>query len=119
MANDTAAAVAGNESADAGAAKKMPDCPFRKTGPWQGSVENGNLLVNGRVDFQMAGFKPTLSIRSTSMPVIAFDLALASDPAAAVSDTVRFESSGNPPYSRGEIWCGGERIESFDMVVVG
>jgi hypothetical protein len=107
---------AGGESAEAAAAAKLPPCPFRDTGTWKGSVEGGRLLVTGTVDLQMAGFKPQLTARPASGGVAAFDLALTPESGAAVNDKVRFERSGSPRYSAGEIWCGGERLARFDMI---
>lgn len=98
-------------------APTMEDCPFRDTSEWVGSVEGGRVLVNGRVDLMMAGFRPELTKRpGASAGTLALDLALAADPQAAVNDRVRYEASGS--YRRGEIWCGGERIAAFDMIVV-
>jgi hypothetical protein len=98
-------------------APTMEDCPFRDTSEWVGSVESGRVLVNGRVDLMMAGFRPELTKRpGASAGTLALDLALAPDPQAAVNDRVRYEASGS--YRRGEIWCGGERIAAFDMIVV-
>jgi hypothetical protein len=99
------------------AAPTMEDCPFRDTSEWVGSVEGGRVLVNGRVDLMMAGFRPELSPRpGAPAGTLALDLALAPDPQAAVNDRVRYEASGS--YRRGQIWCGGERIADFDMIVV-
>ena len=98
-------------------APTMEDCPFRDTSEWVGSVESGRVLVNGRVDLMMAGFRPELTERpGAPAGTLALDLALAPDPQAAVNDRVRYEAPGS--YRRGEIWCGGERIAAFDMIVV-
>lgn len=105
------------ETTQAGAA--LPPCPFRETGNWAGSVRGGRLLVTGNVDLQMAGFRPMLSPRSSAPPTAAFDLALAPEAGAAVSNEVDYEATGTPAYRRGEIWCGGERIAEFEIVAVG
>lgn len=97
----------------------LPPCPFENTQRWAGSVEGGRLLVTGNVDLQMAGFRPALSERPDAAPgTIALDLALTPEPNAAVTDLARYERRGAPRYRRGEIWCGGERIAGFDIVVV-
>ena len=115
-ANDAAAA---NEAvAAAPAAKaKLPPCPFRET-QWVGSVEGGRLLVTGELDLQMAGFEPQLTERSSNPPVIALDLALVPKAGAAVNGNVRYEKSGSPTYRRGEVYCGGEKLADFAMIVV-
>ena len=121
-ANEAAAneAAAGNETADANAAgTSLPDCPFRETSDWVGSLEGGRLLVTGTVDLQMAGFTPALTIRSSAPPTVALDLALKPDPTAAVSPEARYESTGHSGARTIEIWCGGERIQSVDVIVVG
>ena len=116
-ANETAA---GNETADAGKAKaELPACPFRKTSGWAASLEGGRLLVTGTVDLQMAGFTPALTVRSSAPPTIALDLALKPDPTAAVSPDARYEATGHSGARNVEIWCGGERIHSIDVIVVG
>lgn len=115
-ANTTAAETTAETSAGA---TGLQGCPFRATTDWIGSWEVGHIRVNGRVDLQMAGFRPALNERSDSGGgTLRLDLALAPEPNAAVSDAVRYERTGAPLYRRTEIWCGGERIESFDMVVV-
>jgi hypothetical protein len=107
----------GNGAPAAQAAPAMPDCPFRDTSEWVGSVEGGRVLVNGRVDLMMAGFRPELSRRpGAPAGTLALDLALAPDPQAAVNDRARYQAAGS--YRRGEIWCGGERIAGFDMIMV-
>ena len=53
----TAAPDAGNQAKKAA----LPACPFQQTRDWHASIENGRILVNGRVDLLMAGFKPTLA----------------------------------------------------------
>ncbi|HEV2746958.1 MAG TPA: hypothetical protein VGW34_06630 [Allosphingosinicella sp.] len=94
-------------------------CPFRETSDWHGSIESGRLLVNGKVDLLMAGFKPTLTRRPSAPPgTIAFDLALVAEAGAAVQDRPRYEATGSPRYQRAEIWCGGKRIAEIDMVLV-
>lgn len=107
-----------NTAATATAEKaKLPPCPFRETQGWKGSVEGGRLLVTGTLDVQMAGMKPVLTPRADAAPgVAAFDLALAPEANAAVTDLARYERQGSPRYSAGEIWCGGERIAQFDVV---
>jgi hypothetical protein len=116
-----AADQAGNATANAaGGDALLPPCPFENTRGWAGSVEGGRLLVTGNVDLQMAGFRPALTERQGTAPgTIALDLALAPEANAAVSDLARYERRGAPSYRRGEIWCGGERIAGFDIVVVG
>ena len=115
-----AAATVSNTAEAAGAnGAAMPACPFRETSEWAGSTEGGRLLVTGRVDLQMAGFRPALTERAGAAPgTLALDLALAPEPTAPVADVARYERSGAPRYGRGEIWCGGERIAQFDMVHV-
>ena len=114
-----AAASAANASVQANAAEaQMPACPFRQTHRWAGSVEGGRVLVTGNVDLMMAGFRPALTPRADASPgTLALDLALAPEANAPVEDLARYEGSGGG-YRRGEIWCGGERIASFDMVSV-
>jgi hypothetical protein len=115
--NDTAAA-AGNATAAAGPA--FPGCPFRETTNWVGSIEGGKLLVNGNVDLLMGGFKPQLTERAGSAPpVLRLDLALAPGGTTELSNKVRYEKSGSPTYRRGEIYCGGEQVAAFDMILVG
>jgi hypothetical protein len=115
-ANDAAAA---NEAVAAAteAKAKLPPCPFRQT-QWVGSVEGGRLLVTGELDLQMAGFEPQLTERSSNPPVIALDLALVPKAGAAVNGNVRYEKSGSPTYRRGEVYCGGEKLADFAMIVV-
>ena len=119
-ANEAAAAnaAAANESAAAepgGAAA----CPFRRTREWVGSVERGHVRINGYVDVQMAGFRPALTERAGAAPgTLALDLAFAPAPNEPINDHVRYERTGAPSYRRAEIWCGGERIETIDMIVV-
>lgn len=118
-ANEAAAAneaVAANDT-KAAAKAELPPCPFRKTGDWHGWVQNGKLTIGGQVDVQMAGFKPALAVRSSAPPTVAFDLALVQEPGAAVSDRVNYERTGSPAYTRAEIWCGDEMIESFTVNV--
>jgi len=112
-----AANGAGNATGTAAAGPTLPACPFRRTSEWVGSVEGGRMLVNGRVDVMMAGFRPELTARAGAPAgTLALDLALAPDPQAAVNDRVRYEASGSA--RRVEIWCGDERIARFDMIVV-
>jgi len=116
---DNEAGANAAESAGAAESPALPACPFRNTGGWAGSIEGGRLLVTGTVDLQMAGFRPTLTPREgTGGGAVAFDLALAPEPQAAVTGEVRFERSGAPVARRGEIWCGGDRIAEFDVVVI-
>jgi hypothetical protein len=94
-------------------------CPFRRTRDWVGSVERGHVRINGTVDVQMAGFRPTLTERpGTGGGALALDLAFAPAPGEPINDHVRFERTGAPPYRQAEIWCGGEVIERIDMTVV-
>ena len=118
-ANAAAAAANAAEPAGADGGAAMPACPFRDTTEWAGSTEGGRLLVTGRVDLQMAGFRPALTERPGAAPgTLALDLALAPEPTAPVADVARYERRGAPRYGRGEIWCGGGRIAQFDMVHV-
>ena len=94
-------------------------CPFRRTRDWVGSVERGHVRINGTVDVQMAGFRPALTERAgTGGGTLALDLAFASAPGEPISDHVRYERTGAPPYRQAEIWCGGEVIERIEMTVV-
>ena len=113
-------AAARNESAgDGGRGAPWSACPFQRTREWVGSVEAGRVLVNGFVDLQMAGFRPALAERpGAPAGTLALDLALEPQPNAPVSDHARYERRGAPTYRRGEIWCGGERIAAFDMIVI-
>jgi hypothetical protein len=117
--------AAANVSADATAstgpvaASGIQGCPFKKTTNWVGSVERGYLRVNGDVDLMMAGFKPQLTLREgSSGGATLLDLALVPEPNADISSHVKLEKAGTAPNRRAEIWCGGERIAAFDMVVV-
>lgn len=118
--SDGAGNASGGEAANRTASAdkpQLPPCPFRETQGWKGSNEGGRLLVTGTVDVQMAGMKPVLSPHAGAAPgVAAFDLALVPEANAAVSDLARYEQSGAPRSSAGEIWCGGERIARFDMI---
>ena len=105
-------------NAAASAAPAMPTCPFRETTGWGGAIEGGRLVVNGVVDLQMAGFRPALTERSVAGGTLALDVALAPEPNAAVSDRVRYERPGTSGLRRGEIWCGGERIATFDIYTI-
>jgi hypothetical protein len=113
---DEPAAANVADTTDAAEAPALAACPFRETGGWAGSVEGGRLLVTGTVDLQMAGFRPTLTPREGG--AAAFDLALVPEPQAAVTGEVRYEASGGIASRRGEIWCGGEKIADFDVVMV-
>jgi len=94
-------------------------CPFRRTRDWVGSVERGHVRINGTVDVQMAGFRPTLTERGGSAGgALALDLAFAPAPGEPISDHVRFDRTGAAPHRQAEIWCGGEVIERIDMTVV-
>ena len=94
-------------------------CPFRRTRDWVGSVERGHVRINGTVDVQMAGFRPALSERAgAGGGALALDLAFAPAPGEPITDHVRYERTGAPPYRQTEIWCGGEVIERIDMTVV-
>ena len=115
---DSANVEAREAAAPKTAKVELPPCPFRQTRNWKGSVEGGRLLVNGFVDVQMAGMKPQLVPRDSAPPVARFDLSLVPEAGAAVTDFVRYETTGAPRYRRGEIWCGGEKIEDFEMVLV-
>ena len=116
-ANEAAAAAS---PVGASGATALAGCPFQETSDWAGSVEGGRMLVTGTVDLQMAGFRPELTERAAAPAgTIAFDLALAPEPNAAVTDQVRFERAGGGGYRRGEIWCGGRPIAGFDIVHVG
>jgi hypothetical protein len=117
-----AADPAANESANATAAvdeqnqPKLAACPFRETRDWQGSVTGGRVLVNGKVDLQMAGFEPALTPRAGgSGGTLVLDLTLAPK-ANGLSDSARYEAAGR--YSRAEIHCGGERIAEINIVQV-
>lgn len=118
-ANLAAAAPAETADAAAGAAKGPQGCPFRKTTGWIGSIERGYLRVNGDVDLMMAGFKPQLTLgRGGGAGVTRLELALVPEPQADVSSHVKLERAGVAPNGRAEVWCSGERIAAFDMVVV-
>jgi hypothetical protein len=109
-----------NKAGDAPQAKtKLPPCPFQEIHELKGSIEGGRLLVTGRVDLMMAGFKPQLTERPNGGGVLALDLALIPESQASVSDVLRYERSGVARYPRGEIWCGGQRLATFDMILVG
>lgn len=100
-------------------APSLPPCPFRNTTGWSGTWEAGWMLVVGRADLMMAGFKPSLTPRpGAAAGTLALDLALRPEAGAGVDDQLRFERRGAPAYARTEIWCGGERIEAFDNVLV-
>ena len=97
----------------------LPPCPFQEVKELKGSIEGGRLLVTGRVDLMMAGYRPQLTPRPGGSGTLALDLALVPEANAGVSDTLRYERTGVPAYPRGEIWCGGERLATFDMILVG
>ena len=119
---NTAAAAGAENAAEAGnasAAPQLAGCPFRRTREWVGSVEGGHVRINGYVDVQMVGFRPALTERpGAPAGTIALDLAFAPAPNEPISDHARFERLGAPAYRRAEIWCGGERIELIDMILV-
>ncbi|GAA4828016.1 hypothetical protein GCM10023232_28100 [Sphingosinicella ginsenosidimutans] len=120
-------APAGNRAAAAAAsldgstvAPALPPCPFERTREWIGAIENGRLNVTGRVDLQMAGFRPTLTERRASGPgTIAFDLTLSPAAGAAVTDVARYQRAGVSPYRTAEVYCGGRRIASIRLIQVG
>ncbi len=114
-ANETNATSANQVEAKAA----LPSCPFQEVKELKGSIEGGRLLVTGRVDLMMAGFRPQLTPRPGSSGTLALDLALVPKANAGVSDELRYKRTGVPPYPRGEIWCGGERLAGFDMILVG
>lgn len=117
--NDAIAVAAADAARDTSPDPALPSCPFRETQGWQASVTNGELLVNGQVDMMMAGFTPTLTRREGTAGAFLLDLALVPDATAAVNDLVRYEESGVPRHPRLEIYCGGELIETVDVVLVG
>ena len=120
-ASEGSGAVANAAQAEANAAAEAPAlarCPFRETSDWAASREGGRVLVTGQVDLQMAGFRPTLTERSSGGGTLALDLALVPEPNAAVTERVRYESGGGGGLRRVEIWCGNERIETVDTVVI-
>ena|SRR5690349_3265522 len=97
----------------------LPSCPFQEIHDLRGSIESGRLLVTGRVDLMMAGFRPQLTPRNGGPGVLALDLALVPETNAGVSDVLRYERTGVARVPRGEIWCGGRRFADFDMILVG
>ena len=116
-------AAAANEAAANQSAAAEPDgaaaCPFRRTREWVGSVERGHVRIHGYVDVQMAGFRPALTERADAGPgTLALDLAFAPAPTEPINDHVRYERTGAPSYRAAEIWCGGDRIQTIDMIVV-
>ncbi len=121
---DAANQAAANEASANESAAAEPDgaaaaCPFRRTREWVGSVERGHVRINGYVDVQMAGFRPALTERAGAAPgTLALDLAFAPAPNEPINDHVRYERTGAPSYRTAEIWCGGERIQTIDMIVV-
>lgn len=101
-------------------AAALPACPFGQTGDWHASLENGRILVNGRVDLMMAGFKPTLAPRQQASPgAIAFDLSLQQQEGAVVDERPRYEGRVSGRYSKAEIYCGGKLIQTIDVVQIG
>lgn len=98
---------------------ELPPCPFQEIHDLKGSIEGGRLLVTGRVDLMMAGFRPQLTPRDAGSGTLALDLALVPEANAGVSDVLRYVRTGVAAYPRGEIWCGGERLATFDMILVG
>jgi hypothetical protein len=111
VAENQAAALDGSRAAPA-----LPACAFHDTHDWFGAIENGRLLIQGRVDLQMAGFAPVLTERRSEAPdTIAFDLALSPAPNAPVTDFVQYERAGVSPYRKAAIYCGGERIAAFPV----
>ena len=110
---------AAQAEAKAAGTPALARCPFRETSDWAASSEGGRVLVTGQVDLQMAGFRPTLTERSSGGGTLALDLALVPEPNAAVTERVRYESGGGGGLRRVEIWCGDERIEAVDTVVIG
>ena len=116
---DPAANESANATADEQSQPKLAACPFRETRDWQGSVTGGRVLVNGKVDLQMAGFEPALTPRAGgsggSGGTLVLDLTLAPK-ANGLSDSARYEAAGR--YSRAEIHCGGERIAEINIVQV-
>jgi len=117
--NEAAAANAAAANESAAAEPGAAACPFRRTREWVGSVERGHVRINGYVDVQMAGFRPALTERAGAGPgTLALDLAFAPAPNEPINDHVRYERTGAPSYRIAEIWCGGERIETIDMIVV-
>ena len=118
-ANDAAAAKAAAAIVSAAAEPGAAASPFRRTREWVGSVERGHVRINGYVDVQMAGFRPALTERAGAGPgTLALDLAFAPAPNEPINDHVRYERTGAPSYRTAEIWCGGERIQTIDMIVV-
>lgn len=119
VANGSVSAEGADDStANAGAKAEMA-CPFRNLRDVQGSIEGGRLLVTGMVDAIMAGYTPAL-IRRTSggtAGVTTLDLTMGGEPGDITNMVIRHTESGVPVTSRGEIWCGGERLAQFDMIV--
>lgn len=117
---EVAAAEPANAQTSESGTPGLGACPFRDTSEWNGSVEGGRLLVNGRVDLMMAGFTPTLTKRAGAAPgTLALDLALVPEAGAAVDARPRYTERGAPAYRRGEIYCGGAKIADVDMVLIG
>lgn len=114
--NEASVANTADDKAEAKAA--LPRCPFQEIQDLRGSITGGRLLVTGRVDLMMAGFKPQLTPRAGSGGLV-LDLALVPEANAVVSNELRYEHSGSPAHRQGEVWCGGQRIAGFDIVLVG
>ncbi len=110
--------AATTNQAEAKAKAELPPCPFEEIHDLKGSIEGGRLLVTGRVDLMMAGFRPQLTPRESSSGAYALDLSLVPEADAGVSDVLRFERQGVGRYPRGEVWCGGDRLQTFDMILV-
>ena len=115
-ANETAVTNAAANQVEAKA--QLPACPFQEIEDLRGSITGGRLLVTGRVDLMMAGFRPQLTPRSGASGLV-LDLALVPEANAGVSNELRYERSGSPAYRHGEVWCGGERLGAFDVILVG
>lgn len=100
-------------------AKAEMACPFRNLRDVQGSIEGGRLLVTGLVDAIMAGYTPLLTRRTSggTAGVTTLDLTMGSEPGDITNMQIRHVEAGVPITSRGEIWCGGERLAQFDMIV--
>src|SRR5688500_319889 len=85
---------AGDSTREAKARPALPACPFREIKFLRGSIEGGRLLVTGRVDLMMAGFRPQLTPRDGGPGVLALDLALVPEANAGVSDELRYVRTG-------------------------
>ena len=118
-ANDSAASADSAAANQSKAKAELPTCPFKAIQDLRGSITGGTVLVTGRVDLMMAGFKPQLTPRPGGSGALLLDLALVPEANAGVSDVLRYEAGGSPGYRRGEVWCGGRRLASFDIILVG